>query len=148
MSKRVSINVSIVEDDPKAREILVDWINRTEGFRCVSNHGSGEDALTLLPELQPQVVLMDINLPGMNGPECVRRLKPLLPQTQFMVLTVYEDSDHIFQALQAGAAGYLLKQTQRAARARRRLATSAATGAGKFARPCARCSRSSASRRR
>ena len=114
MKKQVAIKVSIVEDDPKAREILVDWINRAEGFRCVSNHGSGEDALTLLPELQPQVVLMDINLPGMNGPECVRRLKPLLPQTQFMVLTVYEDSDHIFQALQAGAAGYLLKQTQRA----------------------------------
>jgi len=114
MSKVVSIKVSIVEDDPKAREILVDWINRAEGFRCVSNHGSGEDALAIIPEHQPQVVLMDINLPGMNGPECVRRLKPLLPQTQFVMLTVYEDSDHIFQALQAGAAGYLLKQTQRA----------------------------------
>lgn len=114
MGKHVSIKVSIVEDDPKAREILVDWINRTEGFRCVSDYDSGEDALTSMPELQPQVVLMDINLPGMNGPECVRRLKPLLPQTQFMMLTVYEDADHIFQALQSGASGYLLKQTQRA----------------------------------
>ena len=114
MSKRVLIKVSIVEDDPKAREILVDWINRAEGFRCVSNHGSGEDALAKIPEHQPHVVLMDINLPGMNGPECVRRLKPLLPTTQFVMLTVYEDSDHIFQALQAGASGYLLKQTQRA----------------------------------
>lgn len=111
---RVSINVSIVEDDPKAREILIDWINRTEGFRCVSNFGSGEEALQSMPASHPQVVLMDINLPGMNGPECVRRLKPLLPQAQFMMLTVYEDSDHIFEALQAGASGYLLKQTQRA----------------------------------
>jgi len=114
IGKPVAIKVSIVEDDPKAREILVDWINRAEGFRCVSNHGSGEEALARIPEQKSDVVLMDINLPGMNGPECVRRLKPLLPGAQFMMLTVYEDSDHIFQALQAGAAGYLLKQTQRA----------------------------------
>lgn len=114
MSKTVSIKVSIVEDDAKAREILVDWINRAEGFRCVSNHGSGEEALTGMPEHGPQVVLMDINLPGMNGAECVRRLKPLLPEAQFVMLTVYEDTDHIVQALQAGASGYLLKQTKRA----------------------------------
>jgi DNA-binding NarL/FixJ family response regulator len=114
MSKPVAIKVSIVEDDPKAREILVDWINRAEGLRCVSNHGSGEEALENMPAQKPEIVLMDINLPGMNGPECVRRLKPLLPETQFMMLTVYEDSDHIFQALQAGATGYLLKQTPRA----------------------------------
>ena len=114
MNKPGPIKGSIVEDDPKAREILVDWINRAEGFRCVSNHGSGEDALAGMPAQQPEIVLMDINLPGMNGPECVRRLKPLLPETQFMMLTVYEDSDHIFQALQSGAAGYLLKQTPRA----------------------------------
>jgi len=114
MGRSVAIKVSIVEDDPKAREILVDWINRAEGFKCVSNHGSGEDAVPIVSELKPDAVLMDINLPGMHGPECVRRLKPLLPQTQFVMLTVYEDSDHIFQALQAGASGYLLKQTQRA----------------------------------
>jgi DNA-binding NarL/FixJ family response regulator len=114
MGKNVLIKVSIVEDDAKAREILVNWINRAEGFRCVSHHGSGEDALTAMPEHKPQVVLMDINLPGMNGPECVRRLKPLLPETQFVMLTVYEDADHIVQALQSGASGYLLKQTQRA----------------------------------
>lgn len=114
MSKRVTTTVSIVEDDPKAREILVDWINRAEGLRCVSHHGSGEDAVAAMPAHKPEIVLMDINLPGMNGPECVRRLKPLLPDTQFMMLTVYEDSDHIFQALQAGATGYLLKQTPRA----------------------------------
>ncbi len=114
MKMPVSIKVSIVEDDAKAREILVDWINRAEGFRCVSSHGSGEDGLANIPAQKPHVILMDINLPGMNGPECVRRLKPLLPEVQFVMLTVYEDSDHIFQALQSGASGYLLKQTQRA----------------------------------
>lgn len=114
MNRRVRIRVSIVEDDPKARELLVDWINRAERFQCVSNHPSGEDALQQMPAHRPQVVLMDINLTGMNGPECVRRLKPLLPEAQFVMLTVYEDSDHIIQALQAGASGYLLKHTQRA----------------------------------
>ena len=114
MNRRVRIKVSIVEDDSKARELLVDWINRADRFQCVSNHPSGEDALENMPAHGPQVVLMDINLTGMNGPECVRRLKPLLPGTQFLMLTVYEDSDHIIQALQSGATGYLLKHTQRA----------------------------------
>ena len=107
-------SVSIVEDDRKAREILVEWVNRAGGLRCVSDHGSAEDALEFMPKSNPQVVLMDINLPGLTGIECVRRLKPLLPETQFMMLTVYEDADHIFQALQAGATGYLLKSTPRA----------------------------------
>ena len=114
MSRHMLTSVAIVEDDPKAREILVDWVNRATGLRCVSNHGSAEDALATMPAGLPQVVLMDINLPGMNGVECVRRLKPLLPEAQFVMLTVYEDSDHIFQALQAGATGYLLKRTSRA----------------------------------
>ena len=114
MSRKMLTRVSIVEDDPKAREIMVDWVNRAGGLRCVSDHGSAEDALATLPACQPQVVLMDINLPGINGVECVRRLKPLLPETQFLMLTVYEDADHIFQALQAGATGYLLKRTSRA----------------------------------
>jgi DNA-binding NarL/FixJ family response regulator len=114
MSGKVLTRVSIVEDDRKAREILVDWVNRAGGFRCVSNHGSAEDALEKMPEGKPDVVFMDINLPGMNGVECVRRLKPLIPEAQFVMLTVYEDSDHIFQALQAGATGYLLKRTPRA----------------------------------
>jgi DNA-binding NarL/FixJ family response regulator len=112
--KKMSTNVAIVEDDRKAREILVDWVNHADGFRCISDHGSAEDALEVLPKLQPEVVFMDINLPGMNGMDCVRRLKPQLPETQFVMLTVYEDSDHIFQALQAGATGYLLKRTPRA----------------------------------
>src|ERR1051326_7741756 len=109
----VSISVSIVEDDAQARQILSDWIRRTDGFRFVSEHGTAESALAHLPKENPTVVLTDINLPGLNGIECVRRLKPLLPGTQFVMLTVYEDADHIFHALTAGATGYLLKQTPR-----------------------------------
>jgi DNA-binding NarL/FixJ family response regulator len=109
----VSIAVSIIEDDAPAREILASWIRRADGFRLVSEHGSAESALECLPSQKPTEVLMDINLPGLNGIECVRRLKPLLPETQFVMLTVYEDADHIFNALAAGATGYLLKQTPR-----------------------------------
>jgi DNA-binding NarL/FixJ family response regulator len=109
----LSIAVSIVEDDGPAREIFSDWIRRAPGFRCASEHGSAECALEKLPVEKPDVALVDINLPGMNGIECVRRLKPLLPNTQFVILTVYEDADHIFDALSAGASGYLLKQTPR-----------------------------------
>lgn len=107
-------SVSIVEDNEQLRGTLARLINREDGFRCISQYPTAEAALEGLPNEKADVVLMDINLPGMNGAECVRRLKPLLPEGQFMMLTVYEDSDHIFQALQAGAAGYLLKQTQRA----------------------------------
>jgi DNA-binding NarL/FixJ family response regulator len=109
----VSISVSIIEDDCQARQILCDWIRRAEGFRFVSGHGSAESAVAGLPQEKPGVVLTDINLPGMNGIECVRKLKPLLPEAQFVMLTVYEDADHIFHALAAGATGYLLKQTPR-----------------------------------
>src|SRR5437868_13417173 len=109
----VSIAVSIIEDDSQARQILADWIRRAEGFRFVSEHASAESAVAGLPGEKPQVVLTDINLPGMNGIECVRKLKPLLPEVQFVMLTVYEDADHIFHALAAGATGYLLKQTPR-----------------------------------
>lgn len=112
-NQNVSISVSIVEDDPQARQILSDWIRRTDGFRFVSEHGTAESALAHLPKENPTVVLTDINLPGLNGIECVRRLKPLLPNSQFVMLTVYEDADHIFHALSAGATGYLLKHTPR-----------------------------------
>src|ERR1039457_2680921 len=105
------IPVSIVEDDAPARGILGDWVQRAPGFRCVGRHACAEAALAALPIEKPSVVLMDINLAGISGIECVRRLKPLLPDTQFVMLTVYEDSDHIFDALTAGACGYLLKQT-------------------------------------
>lgn len=109
----MSIIVSIVEDDATARGMLANWIRRAPGFRCAGAHGSGEAALATLSAEKPTVVLMDINLPGMTGIECVRRLKPLLLETQFVMLTVYEDADHIFNALVAGASGYLLKRTPR-----------------------------------
>jgi DNA-binding NarL/FixJ family response regulator len=107
----MSIAVSVVEDDRQVREIIVDWIKRARGFRHVSDYGAGETALAKLPAEKPEVVLMDINLPKMSGIECVRRLKPLMPETQFVMLTVYEDPDHLFSALAAGASGYLLKRT-------------------------------------
>jgi len=112
-NETVSISVSIVEDDAQARKILSDWIRRTDGFRFVSEHCTAENALVGLPKENPTVVLTDINLPGLNGIECVRRLKSVLPGTQFVMLTVYEDADHIFHALSAGATGYLLKHTPR-----------------------------------
>ena len=105
------IRVSIVEDNARLRGSLSKLIELTDGFECVSQHASGEAALADLPKHKPQVVLMDINLPGINGVECVRQLKPQLPGTQVMMLTVYENTDLIFQALAAGATGYLLKQT-------------------------------------
>ena len=105
------VTISIVEDNDKLRGTLAKVIGRAEGFRFVSDYGSAEDALADLPKVKPDVVLMDINLPGMNGVECVRKLKALLPQTQVMMLTVYEDTENIFNALAAGANGYMLKRT-------------------------------------
>ena len=108
---RMSISVSIVEDDAQVRASLVKLIDSSPGFRCVSNHASAENALQEIPKVKSQVVLMDINLPGINGVECVRRLKPQMPGTQVIMLTVYQNTEHIFNALAAGATGYLLKQT-------------------------------------
>jgi DNA-binding NarL/FixJ family response regulator len=108
------ITVSIVEDNDQLRTTLARVINRAEGFRCVSHYGSAEAALAGLPKDAPEVVLMDINLPGMNGVECVRQLKELAPKTQVVMLTVYEDTDNIFNALAAGASGYMLKRTKSA----------------------------------
>jgi DNA-binding NarL/FixJ family response regulator len=105
------ILVSIVEDNEQLRGTLAKVIGRAEDFQLASDHGSAEDALAALPRVKPDVVLMDINLPGMNGVECVRQLKVLLPQTQVMMLTVYEDTENIFNALAAGANGYMLKRT-------------------------------------
>jgi len=105
------ISVSIVEDNDKLRGTLARVLNRAEGFHCASQYANAEDALKDLPQVRPEVVLMDINLPGMNGVECVRQLRTLLPEIQVMMLTVYEDTENIFNALAAGASGYLLKRT-------------------------------------
>jgi DNA-binding NarL/FixJ family response regulator len=105
------ITVSIIEDDPQARVGFARLVDAETRFRCVSQHGSAEAAITALPAVSPDVVLMDINLPGMDGVGGVRRLKELLPETQFVMFTVYEDSDLIFSALKAGASGYLLKRS-------------------------------------
>lgn len=110
----MAITVSIVEDQDPLRTTLARVLARAEGFECVSHYGNAEDALKDLPNVRPNVVLMDINLPGINGVECVRQLKQLLPQTQVMMLTVYEDTENIFNALAAGASGYMLKRTPRA----------------------------------
>jgi len=108
------ITVSIVEDNEQLRGTLVRVINRADGFKCVSNYGSAEAALEGLPGDRPEVVLMDINLPGMNGVECVRQLKQRGVPTLVVMLTVYEDTENIFNALAAGASGYLLKRTKAA----------------------------------
>jgi DNA-binding NarL/FixJ family response regulator len=107
------IRISIVEDDLHTRRLLGNIVAGTPVMRLVSDFSNCADAIAALPVQHPDVVLMDVNLPEMNGIECVRRLKPLLPKTQFMMLTVYDDTDNIFAALSAGATGYLLKSTSR-----------------------------------
>jgi DNA-binding NarL/FixJ family response regulator len=105
------IHVSIVEDDVKARGSLARLIDSTKGFCCVSQHPDAENAIKEIPVIKPEVVLMDIDLPGMDGVECVRHLKQLLPAVQIVVLTVHENTNSIFGALTAGASGYLLKRS-------------------------------------
>jgi DNA-binding NarL/FixJ family response regulator len=105
-----AIKVSIVDDEVDLRENIAGYIDAAKGFRCLSMHGSAEQALANLPREKPDVVLMDINLGGMSGIECVRQLKPLMPATQVVMLTVFEDTEKIFSALASGASGYLLKR--------------------------------------
>jgi DNA-binding NarL/FixJ family response regulator len=108
--KRVMIKISIVDDEKKLCQSIATFVDGTPGFQCVSIYHSGEAALEHLPKDQPDVVLMDIHMAGMNGIECVERLKAKTPQMQIMMLTVYEDTDQIFKALEAGASGYMLKR--------------------------------------
>ena len=110
----MAITVSIVEDNHQLRGTLARVISRADGFQCLSHYASAEDALKALPGERPNVVLMDINLPGMTGVECVRHLKEVLPGTQVVMLTAYEDTENIFNSLAAGASGYLLKRTSSA----------------------------------
>jgi len=104
------ISVSIVDDETDLRQSIATFINGSQGFRCLCTYGSAEAALQGLPSDRPDVVLMDIHMAGMDGIECVQRLKTLLPDIQIVMLTVYEDTDQIFKALAAGASGYLLKR--------------------------------------
>jgi len=103
------ITVSVVEDNPGMRQSVAALLNRTRGVSCVGVHRSAEDALKNIPFERPDVALVDINLPGMSGIECVAELKSKLPQLEVLMLTLYEHSDLIFQSLRAGASGYLLK---------------------------------------
>ena len=107
----MAIRVSIVEDDADVRQSLAVLLNGSDGFECVSTHRSAEQALEAIPDQQPDIVLMDINLPRLSGIECVRQLKACRPTLKFLMLTMYEDSSLIFQSLGAGATGYLLKRT-------------------------------------
>jgi DNA-binding NarL/FixJ family response regulator len=108
------ITISLVEDNHQLRGTLARLLDCAEGFKCVSQYANAEDALAGLPKDKPDVVLMDINLPGMNGVECVRRLKQNAPEIAAVMLTAYEDTENIFNALAAGATGYLLKRAPRA----------------------------------
>jgi DNA-binding NarL/FixJ family response regulator len=106
------IKVAIVEDNKTVREGFETLLNRTPGFECVSACATVADALKKIPKALPNVVLMDIQLPDATGVECTAKLKELLPALQIVVVTVYEDSERIFQALRAGACGYLLKRSE------------------------------------
>ena len=108
------ITISLVEDNHQLRGTLARLLDCAEGFRCISQYANAEDALAGLPKDKPDVVLMDINLPGMNGVECVRQLKRIAPEISAVMLTAYEDTENIFNALAAGATGYLLKRAPRA----------------------------------
>ena len=107
----MSITVCIVDDNKDIRSALEQIIFMSEGYQMLASFPSAEDAIDKIPALKPQVVLMDINLGGMSGIECVRRLKPVNPDILYMMCTVYEEDEKIFEALRAGASGYILKKT-------------------------------------
>jgi DNA-binding NarL/FixJ family response regulator len=105
------ITVAVVEDDPELRATLRVFLERGPGTRCVGDYASAEEALVSLPGLRPQVILMDINLPQASGIDCVRQLAPQLPQALIIMLTVFDTTEVVVEALQAGAIGYLRKPT-------------------------------------
>jgi DNA-binding NarL/FixJ family response regulator len=107
----MSISIAIVEDLEAVRNGLKDFISLSTDFLVIGVFKTGEEALKELPNIAPDIVIMDINLPGMNGIECIRQVKDKSPATQFMMFTVYENDEKVFEALKAGASGYLLKNT-------------------------------------
>ena len=106
----MGITVSVIEDDRETRESLVELLNGAPGLSCIGSYSTAEIALKSVPGQKPDVALVDINLPGMSGIECVSQLKTIAPAVQVLMLTTYEDSDLIFNSLRAGAKGYLLKK--------------------------------------
>jgi DNA-binding NarL/FixJ family response regulator len=111
MTGDTPIRVCIVEDNADMRESVALLLNQAPGLRCISTYASAEAAVRDLPSQKPDVALVDINLPGMNGIECVAKLKAQLPKLQVLMLTRFEQSDRIFDSIRAGASGYLLKHT-------------------------------------
>ena len=107
----MSISLAIVEDLDEVREGLKQFISLNPEFKVLDTFKTAEEALHDLPQLQPDIVIMDINLPGMTGIECIKQVKKKVPRTQFMMFTVYENDEKVFEALKAGASGYLLKNT-------------------------------------
>ena len=108
----MEITVCIVDDNMELRNALEEIISMSEGYRCMATFATAEEAIKKIPKLKPDVVLMDINLGGSeSGIDCVRELKPAIPETNFMMCTIYEEDEKIFEALSAGASGYLLKKT-------------------------------------
>jgi DNA-binding NarL/FixJ family response regulator len=110
-SGNMSISLVIVEDLDEVREGLQQFISLNKEFKILDTYATAEEALYELPTLKPDIVIMDINLPGLNGIECIREVKDKIPKTQFMMFTVYENDEKVFEALKAGATGYLLKNT-------------------------------------
>src|SRR5688572_3660887 len=108
---KMPITVTIVEDLDEVRDGLKNFISLSPDFHVVNTFKTAEDAISELPGIGPDIVIMDINLPGMNGIDCIRHVKDQCPNTQFMMFTVYENDEKVFEALKAGASGYLLKNT-------------------------------------
>jgi len=105
------ISVSIVEDLPEVRSSIERLIREQPDLLLLSSSSNSEDAMPLIKEAQPDVVIMDINMPGISGIECISKIKDDCPATQFMIFTIYENDEKVFNALAAGASGYLLKKT-------------------------------------
>lgn len=107
----MKIRLAIVEDLDEVREGLKNFLRQGEDFDLIGAYATAEEAMPVILSLKPDIVIMDINLPGMSGIECIGQIRPHCPDTQFMMFTVYETDEKVFEALQAGASGYLLKHT-------------------------------------
>ncbi|MEZ5083483.1 MAG: response regulator transcription factor [Bacteroidales bacterium] len=107
----MEINVLIVEDDPEIRDWMQSVLLQADGINCLLAFHDAESCIKQYDEKDPDVVIMDIHLPGMNGIECIKKIKPLKPRVQFIMFTVFEDDENVFESLCAGASGYILKNT-------------------------------------